>query len=94
MTIPHRCHAIGCTTAVPREMLMCRKHWFSVPAALRARVWATYRAGQCDDLTISGAYAEAAKAAVVAVAQREGRTVTWREPELLLYERFVVGGGT
>jgi hypothetical protein len=62
-------------------MLMCRRHWFMVPRLLRARVWATYRPGQCDDMKPSGDYAEAAKAAVTAVAEREGR-----EPDTRLYD--------
>jgi hypothetical protein len=24
----------------------CRKHWFTLPKALRDRIWATYRPGQ------------------------------------------------
>jgi hypothetical protein len=67
----HHCHATACHISVPPEMLMCRRHWFMVPKTLRARVWATYREGQCDDWQSSAAYCEAAKAAVTAVAQRE-----------------------
>lgn len=69
----HHCHAAGCTVTTRPEMFMCRAHWFSLSAALRARIWATYRAGQCEDWRISHAYAEAARAAVRAVAEKEGR---------------------
>lgn len=75
----HHCHAIACKVPVPPAMLMCKPHWFCVPLALRNRVWAEYHNG------ITRAYCEAAKAAVTAVAEKEGRTVTGREKELLLY---------
>lgn len=61
-------------------MLMCRKHWFSVPLKLRNRVWVEYHNG------ITKAYCAVAKAAVTAVAEKEGRIVTGREKELLLYD--------
>ncbi len=51
---------------------MCRKHWFSLPKRLRDAIWATYRDGQYDDWEISHRYAEAAKSAVVFVANKEG----------------------
>ncbi len=76
----HHCHAIACEVKVPPAMLMCKSHWFRVPLALRNRVWAEYHNG------ITKAYCEAAKAAVTVVAQREGRAVTGREKELLLYD--------
>lgn len=61
-------------------MLMCKPHWFRVPLALRNRVWAEYDNG------ITRAYCEAAKAAVIAVAEKEGRIVTGNERELKLYD--------
>jgi len=81
--VSHHCHATACKTEVPPEMLMCRKHWYMVPRELRMRVWATYRRGQCDDWKPSGAYCEAAKAAVIAVADKEGI-----EADVSLYEVF------
>jgi len=80
----HRCHATACPTPVKPEMLMCRRHWFMVPPRIRAQVWASYRSGQCDDMDPSGAYCLAAKAAVVAVAEREGRV-----PDTALYDAFL-----
>lgn len=80
----HRCHATGCTTPVPPVMFMCKPHWFRVPKALRDRIWVTYRAGQCDDMSPSGSYCEAARAAVIAVAQKEGL-----EPDTALYDLFL-----
>lgn len=82
--MPHLCHATACPRPVPREMLMCRPHWFMVPVPLRRQVWLTYRPGQCDDMNPSRRYAEAARAAVVAVAQNEGR-----EPDTRLYDIII-----
>lgn len=79
----HCCHATGCEREVPPEMLMCRHHWFMVPTPIRKAVWSTYRQGQCDDWDVSRAYCAAAKAAVVAVARKEGR-----EPDTQLYDVF------
>ncbi len=84
----HTCHAIGCKAVVPPEMFMCKKHWFTVPQALRNRIWATYRHGQCDDWQPSAAYCDAAKAAVIAVAEKEGRAVDPICAELMLYDVF------
>lgn len=69
----HRCHATGCQAAVPPEMLMCKRHWFSLPKHLRDAVRRTYRPGQCDDWRISSEYADAAREAVRLVAEKEGR---------------------
>lgn len=66
----HHCHAAGCTVHVPPEMLMCKFHWFQVPLPLRNRVWATYREGQCNDLSPSAEWHDAADRAVCAVADR------------------------
>lgn len=80
----HHCHATACLVPVPPTMLMCRKHWFMVPTGLQRRVWATYRKGQCDDMNPSNDYCEAARAAVVVVANLEGRT-----PDVRLYDCFL-----
>lgn len=89
----HTCHAVGCECYVPPQMLMCRKHWFTVPQYLRNRVWATYQDGQCDTFDPSSAYCQAAKAAVIAVAEKEGRTVDPRDPKILLYDMLQVSDG-
>ena len=68
----HTCHATNCKRNVPPEMFMCRQHWFTLPKAMRDRIWATYRVGQCDDWNISHEYAEAARAAVRYIAEKEG----------------------
>jgi hypothetical protein len=66
---------------VPPEMFMCRRHWFSLPKAMRDAIWRTYRAGQCDDWNISAGYADAASAAVRFIAAKEGR-----EPDVAVYD--------
>lgn len=39
------CYANDCHATVSPNLLMCRRHWFMVPARLRAQVWALYREG-------------------------------------------------
>lgn len=58
---------------------MCRAHWDLVPNSIRVAVVANYRRGQCDDKAPSGAWVRAARAAITAVAVREGRHVTLHE---------------
>jgi hypothetical protein len=68
----HLCHAWGCQVAVPPRMLMCRRHWRMVPGSLQDAVWATYRRGQERRKDPTQEYLAAARAAVLAVAEREG----------------------
>lgn len=89
----HTCHAIDCQRNIPPAMLMCGQHWFMVPRKLRDQVWATYRDGQCNMFNPSSAYCQAAKEAVIAVAEKEGRTVTGKEKEVLLYDMLQVDDG-
>lgn len=60
-TRPHHCHWPGCGANVPPAMWGCRKHWYMLPAALRARVWAAYRPGQEVDMRPSREYLEVAR---------------------------------
>ncbi len=82
----HTCHATACTARVPASMFMCRRHWFSLPKRLQARIWATYREGQEDDKQPSHAYCEAAKECVRLIAAKEGV-----EPDVRVYEVFDPG---
>ena len=84
----HTCHATGCSAQVPPVMFMCKRHWFRVPKLMRDRIWKTYRAGQCDDMSPSDAYCEAAKAAVIAIAEKEGQA-----PDTRLYDLFLAAKG-
>lgn len=52
---------------------MCRNHWYMVPAAVQARVYASYRPEQIAGGTPSPEWYEAAALAVEAVARAEGR---------------------
>lgn len=38
----HDCPAPGCTERVPFERFACRRHWYSIPSALRSRLWREY----------------------------------------------------
>jgi hypothetical protein len=67
-------------------MLMCRKHWAMVPRRIQGLIWQHYRDGQCDDWQISHEYAEAARAAVRAVAEKEGRSEEDITEACLVYE--------
>ena len=67
----HHCHARGCVREVPPAMLMCRAHWFMVPAVLRRAIWAAYRPGQEDDKQPSAAWMDLADAAIQAVERLE-----------------------
>lgn len=42
----HECHWPGCNEQVPPALWGCRKHWYSLPAYLRTKVWAAYKIGQ------------------------------------------------
>lgn len=72
MTI-HVCHATGCETPVPPVMLMCRKHWYMVPAKLQRAVWDHYRHGQEIRKDPSPEYLVAMRNAIEAVERKEGR---------------------
>lgn len=82
----HTCHATDCLIRVPPEMLFCKTHWFQLPKGMRDRVWRAYRPGQCDDWAISHEYAEAARAAVRYIADKEGLT-----PDLKIYDMLDPG---
>lgn len=58
----HRCHHPTCERPVPPSMLACKPHWFSLPKALRDRIWATYRRGQEVSKDPSDDYMEAFEA--------------------------------
>lgn len=45
-TRQHTCHWPGCNKQVPPAMWGCKRHWFMLPALLRAKIWRSYRPGQ------------------------------------------------
>lgn len=69
----HLCHATDCKTAVPPKMLMCRKHWRMVPRELQEDVWDAYEEGQENRKDPTTTYLKAARAAINAVATKEGK---------------------
>lgn len=81
----HHCHATACPIEVPPTMWGCKRHWFMVPKPIRDRIWASYRVGQCDDMNPSMEYCHAAREAVIAVAELEGK-----ESDTKLYDLFLL----
>jgi len=82
--VSHTCHATGCTTPVPPALWGCARHWRMVPVAIRRAIWTFYRSGQESDWQPSKEYLRAARAAVIAVAEREGIA-----PDTSLYDAFL-----
>lgn len=87
----HHCHAINCETKTPPRMFMCGKHWAKVPTYLKDLIWRHYAPGQEKTKRISQEYADAAQAAIRAVAEQEGLEVTGDEPDLTLYDGLAMG---
>ena len=69
----HACHAERCAIEIPARLLMCRRHWMMVPLELQQAVWRHYRRGQERDKQVTREWLAAARAAIEAVAKREGR---------------------
>lgn len=59
----HHCHWTGCEKAVPPRMWGCRKHWYMLPADIRAEIWRTFRPGQEITKSPSADYLVAARKA-------------------------------
>ncbi len=88
----HRCHARGCVRVVPPRMLMCTAHWKMVPRELQREVWRQYRDGQERRKDPTGAYLDAANAAIDAVAKLEAeRAAKAAAPK---HQLDMFGGGT
>ena len=66
----HRCHWPGCEAEVEPKFWGCWKHWRSLPAVLRERIWATYRRGQEMTKAPSAEYIAAAKDVQAWIASR------------------------
>lgn len=61
------CPVDGCVERHDRKMLMCRKHWYSVPKPLRDALWKAYR----EEGVLSDEYIEARQACIGAAEQKE-----------------------
>lgn len=79
----HHCHAKNCQVEIKPELLMCFKHWRQVPKVIQQAVWKHYRPGQCDDKNPSKQWHQAADAAIVYVAWKNGRQLSIAEQQLL-----------
>jgi hypothetical protein len=62
----HKCAVSGCNHQVKLDLLMCRRHWFMVPAGLRDKLMETWRQGT------NVQYIAARRACVEAVEQIRG----------------------
>lgn len=69
----HTCHAKGCNREVPPKLLMCTAHWRMVPRDLQRKVWLHYVPGQEIKKNPTREYLEVMRAAIQAVAMKEGR---------------------
>ena len=58
-----RCPWPTCGKPIRPAYLMCRTHWYRLPAGLRDRIWATYHRGQTL-ATASPEYLDALRAAL------------------------------
>ncbi len=79
-TRKHHCHWPGCERPVPPSMWGCKPHWFTLPGALRSRIWATYKVGQEVNGTPSDEYIEAAKAVQAWIAVYQAAPAATQEP--------------
>jgi hypothetical protein len=52
VSAPHVCAIAGCGLELPLDRLMCRPHWYRVPAELRTEVWSAWRRFQAGRLSI------------------------------------------
>ena len=67
----HKCHADGCTTIVPTQMLMCRRHWRMVPPQIQRSVYQSWAVQQHTSEPVER-YVKARTAAIAAVKTRKG----------------------
>jgi len=59
----HSCHWPGCSVHVPPAKWGCRRHWYALPAPVRARIWRAYQIGQERSGRPSAEYVAAAREA-------------------------------
>jgi len=60
-TRSHECHWPGCGKLVPPAKWGCSKHWFTLPAILRAKLWRAYVIGQEETQTPTREYIKIAR---------------------------------
>lgn len=69
----HHCHWPGCEKQVPPAMWGCRPHWYTLPKALRDRIWQTYKPGQEVNGTPSVSYIAAAREVQAWIAEYQAK---------------------
>lgn len=62
------CAAVGCEKQIDTRLLMCKPHWYMVPAADRKVIMATWITGPMTE------YQAAKRRAIEAVAAREEKS--------------------
>jgi len=70
-----KCFAVGCKEMIPRQFLMCRKHWSFCPNSIQYAIYNTldiWRRGGSFRL-----YIDTIKDARIAVAKREQNKAYW-----------------
>jgi hypothetical protein len=78
----HPCSWPGCTVLVKSSMWGCQRHWYSLPAKIRQRIWDTYRPGQENDGKLSAGYLSAFRDTQVWIKEHEAKKEKWvRERE-------------
>lgn len=83
----HACTITGCEEAVPRDKLMCPRHWRMVPKPLQTAVYAAWhRLIEGDDRTAARAHVMACSAATRAV---EGKIARRTPPPTLFQEESI-----
>jgi hypothetical protein len=74
----HVCHWPGCTSKVPPAMWGCRKHWYTLPIALRNKVWRAYSPGQELSKRPSPEYLAVAREVEAWIAEHQARQAAGR----------------
>lgn len=82
----HACHWPGCDVEVAPRLWGCRKHWFALPAKIRALIWDAYVPGQEVSKTPSPRYV---KVAAIAQSWIQAHLAGNVPPE---WDRLVVSG--
>lgn len=70
----HECAARDCGMPIPLRLLMCSRHWWMLSPEIRAAIWGSYQAGQeLGKVAPTREYVAAVGAAIVFIAEKEGR---------------------
>ncbi len=68
----HSCHANQCTVPTPRNMLMCKNHWFKVPKDIQDKIWSAFKKNPSEEMRCKSVeYMESCAEAVEYIATLE-----------------------